>query len=192
MAKYSLPEINAYIAVSVRPWDKNDGKFDEKIAELCDYMYEKHALNTVLLPMKPQSDLALCESIGRRTKCKTYTVSGTPEVSEIMAIISAARAVVGMRLHTLCYALVSCVPCVGIKYDPKIGGFLNYIGIDSLVNASDIDLQKLISLAENAVCGHDAISAKMKDKRTELRDLANLSARLAVEMIKSDFSNKED
>lgn len=192
LEKYSLPERNSYIAVSVRPWDKNDAEFEQKIAELCDYMYEKHALNTVLLPMKPQSDLTLCESIGRRAKCKTYTVSGSPEVSEIMAIISAARAVVGMRLHTLCYALVSCVPCVGIKYDPKIDGFLNYIGIDSLVNASDIDLQKLISLTENAVCGHDAISAKMKDRRAELRDLANLSARLAVEMIKSDFSNKED
>jgi glycosyltransferase involved in cell wall biosynthesis len=53
--------------------------------------------------------------------------------------------VVGMRLHSLIAALREGVPCVGVQYDPKVGAFLEGMGLGKYaIDLQDFDPQGLV------------------------------------------------
>ena len=63
------------------------------------------------------------------------------------------KAVVSMRLHALIFAFGQGVPLAGVVYDPKVSGFLDYLGQKNYVNLDGLSAETLIRLLDAALGG---------------------------------------
>lgn len=183
LSSEGIPENTPYMCVSGRPWQYNDKDFVSKLAKICDEVYEKHGIVSVMLPMKPSSDKKLSLALSQATKHKSYVINKNCDVLETMGIVSGAKLIIGMRLHILIYALTTAVPCIGLSYDPKIDGFLKYIGGEYLSSVSDINEKEIISYISEIVEKHGEISEKLLEIRTEMRKKARENAHLAISLL---------
>ena len=60
---------------------------------------------------------------------------------------------VSMRLHALIFAFGRGVPLAGVVYDPKVSGFLDYMGQKNYVNMEDLSAPALTALLDTALGG---------------------------------------
>lgn len=172
-----------YMLVSVREWTGSGRNFCDAVAAACDYAYGKYGLTTVFLPMQPQKDLMITEKIRGKMKCGSLIINKSCSIEEQLGLIKNMHLCIGMRLHTLIYAAAMCVPHTGIVYDPKINGFLNYIGSDSYCDASDISSEGLIKELDFCMENYDDIKKRLISDRAKLGEKADINARLAVELL---------
>ncbi len=56
-----------------------------------------------------------------------------------------------MRLHALIFAAGQGTPLVGVVYDPKVSGFLDYVGQKRYVDVQNVTTEKLLRLSEEAL-----------------------------------------
>jgi len=59
--------------------------------------------------------------------------------------------VVSMRLHALIFACSQQTRIAGISYDPKVSGFMNYLGSDNCVELSELTFWDLRLKVDNAL-----------------------------------------
>ena len=110
-------------------------------------------------------------------------LSKSYNVMQLMGIISKVEFVLGMRLHTLIYAVRMGVPVIGIVYDPKIKAFMDYINqkyyVDcSLINA--IELYEIIELVYNKT---SLIKEEIRLKFKIFEELSVNDAKLAISLL---------
>ncbi len=183
LERENIPTDIKILSISVRPYDKNDPDFENKLAQISDTAYEKYGLTSVFVPLKPASDLKLCESISSLTKHKSYVITRPLGVTESIGLVSLSQVCIGMRLHMLIYCVCAGVPGIGITYDPKIDGFTEYIHQDYKISASNLDTQKLLGYLQHITENYDEITGLMEERLKELQALAKESAKMAVEML---------
>ncbi|HOO56537.1 MAG TPA: polysaccharide pyruvyl transferase CsaB [bacterium] len=74
--------------------------------------------------------------------------SAVPSSESMLGMISGMDIVIGMRLHSLVFASLCCVPFVALSYDPKVKAFAETFGqpvVDELSSASPLVLDNAIS-----------------------------------------------
>ncbi len=180
-----------YIGVSVRDWQNKDKQFCQKLAKGLDSIYEKHNLLPVFIPMKYPDDVKFSEKIANLMLSPCHVLKKQYSVNEIVSITSKMEMILGMRLHILIYAMGSAVPTVGIVYDPKVSGFLNYIGQPRILSAKNLDISLLENYADEVISNKNEISENLKEKAKELSKKALLNAEYAVEILTKEKSHFE-
>ena len=183
LKRCGIPDNIKIMLISVRPWAKNDPDFKTKLAHICDSAFTELGLTAVFLPMKPSTDIGLCQEISSMTQNRSYVITETLDVKEAMAAVSAAYISIGMRLHALVYSMCALVPSVGLTYDPKIDGFTSYIGNNMTVSAEKIDENAVMCYLKQICENYDDIKDSMNERLSKLKELAKDSARAAVKML---------
>jgi L-malate glycosyltransferase len=164
---------------------ENNMKYDEGVlAKAADYVYENYNSIPVFIPMQPV-DLKIIESIVSKMSNKGYVIRGDYEVNDILGVISKMQMLVGMRLHSLIYAANLGVPIIGLVYDPKVEGFLQYIHQASAGHVKDLDIEKMKSVMDEVWNGKSTIKKQLEIITSKLKDKAMENARIAVELIDS-------
>ncbi len=175
---YSVPRDMPILCVSVRRWKNNPENFEQIMADFCDYAHDRYGFFTIFLPMQHKVDYALSAAIKNKMKNRSIVIGGNYSVQSMLSIINEAHICVGMRLHTLIYSAGCNVPSVGIVYDPKINGFLEYMGESRFIKVEEISAEALRNMFEE-ICGdYDTIKSHLKfnmrimrEKASENRDL---------------------
>jgi polysaccharide pyruvyl transferase WcaK-like protein len=88
-----------------------------------------------------------------------------------------------MRLHALIFSAVATVPMVGLVYDPKIQGFLEYIRQPSAGDVRELEYEALVKLMDSVWENNSGIRRQLSESVPELRKKARENARVAVELI---------
>ena len=135
--KYELPAV-PYLAVSLRTWAETDG-FTRTIARLCDSVHDITGREIVFISMQSGKDDAVADEVRAMMKAPSYIVAGLPAADELMCIIGASDAVLGMRLHSLIFAARMGVPFAGLVYDPKVSAFLSAMSMPSAGDVAALD-----------------------------------------------------
>lgn len=172
-----------YLGISIRSWFKNDEEFIKKIALIADYAAEKYGLAPVFLPMRYPVDLKYSELVLEKMKQKGYIISNQYSVFDTIGLVRRMDAVIGMRLHTLIYAASGGVPLIGLIYDPKNQGFMEYIGQDRMENVENIDTEKMKKYIDELFSEDLNVKKDTEDRCKELKDLAYYNASLAKELL---------
>ncbi len=183
MAENNIPTEKPLLLVSVRPWKLLKDDFCDILAKACDYAAEKYGLYPVLLPMQLSRDTALSAKIRAKMHMPCAVIRKENDVKKLLAIYKNTGLCIGMRLHTLIYSAVSCVPMVGLVYDPKVSGFLDYIGVDNCIDAEDVTLELLKDAVDRALKEPDVERVKLAERREMLKNKALLNTELAIGLL---------
>ncbi len=172
-----------YLAVSVREWNENDRDFCRKLAKCIDYAAEKHGLIPLFIPMKKQADARFADSLGAEMQTKLYRLSENHSVLEVMGVIQKCHLMLGMRLHALIYAAGGGVPVIGLSYDPKVRGFMEYIGQAHICDIRDIDTAAVCRYIDEICVNHDTLCVSLREKAELLSEKATENAKLCVSLL---------
>ena len=163
------------LMISLRSWKNFDRDISTEVKKYMIEMRSRYGCKSLLLPMQPSRDLELC----RRTAHGTDAVVLDPALSveQVLGLMSKSTAVIGMRLHALIYAAAAGTPPVGIVYDPKVEGYLRYMGLDSFLGVDQLNAAKLVQLTAKAV--ENGYGTDL----TQMRRLAYQNAEIAVSLL---------
>lgn len=133
-----------YIVISARRFKNSDKILYKELAQLCDYVIEKHGFNVRLLPFQSggQFDEYILHKIFEHAKHKENIKIEpfTADLDKILNILGNAKAVIAMRLHAGILSLVTETPFIPLTYMQKVSDFwaeCDYIKPLSILNNAD-------------------------------------------------------
>jgi len=174
-----------YMGFSVRQWQGRE-KYEEIIAKAADYMIDRYGVKPVFIPMHNPGDLMAIESVVRRMKGRGYIIKNKYSVSQMLGIISRMDLLAGMRLHALIFAAGLGVPIIGLAYEPKIEGFLQYINQASAGDVRQLDLDRFKDLLDRVWHNKAVISKQLKRDMARLKEKAYENSKIAVDLINQE------
>lgn len=96
------------------------------LAKNFDKIYRQLGLSTVLLPFFKERDWRILQALAKAMKTHVELMNTTNLTSDkVLSVIAKSQFVIGMRLHSLVFALNAHVPFAAINYDPKIERFVH-------------------------------------------------------------------
>lgn len=167
-----------YAMFALRNWQG----YEEKVsafAAAAEYVYHAFDLIPVFFAMEKTSDLSAARLVAERVKCPYLIASAAERGSLTVSLIHRMSLVVSMRLHGLIFAASQGVPTVGIVYDPKVSGFLDYLEQDLYLNLSEVNAGALNDLIDSAMSG----AVAEEDSVQLLRSLAARNCELAKQLL---------
>lgn len=160
-----------YIVVCTREWGNNELSRVE-LAKAVDDISKKYNLEVVFLPFYYNKDDSESEKVANYLKSPYKIIKNKYEPKEILGIVKNCQLLIGIRLHSLVFALVSLVPFIGISYDPKIDGFLKSINLKSF-KIDKFSSDELVNYAESILDNRDNFVDNLKIHLEELRKLSD-------------------
>ncbi len=145
-----VPDDKPFVAVSLRNWMNMSG-FQQKMADLCDSIYERHDVNIVFIGMQIPNDTVISKEVRARMKNPSYTLEKIYTTEQIMEMLSCAEMIISMRLHTLIYAAGVGVPALGIVYDPKVKYQLEALHMPSLGKIESFDTGRALIVIDEVI-----------------------------------------
>lgn len=170
------------IGFFIRKWEGYD-RYSRILAQAADYIEEKHAAKAIFIPLHFPSDLAVAEDIGAKMKNAPYILKGMYSADNMLGIIKRLQLVLGMRLHALIYAVSLSVPSIGLIYDPKVQGFLEYVDQPSAGNVTELELEKLKVLIDEVWGNRTEITRQLAAGNAVMRRKAFENAEIAVRLL---------
>ncbi|MFA4906607.1 MAG: polysaccharide pyruvyl transferase CsaB, partial [Candidatus Margulisiibacteriota bacterium] len=107
---------------------KND--WARELAAFCDRAAAD--ADICFLPFHYPDDVAAAKAIAAQMQKSAAVIDQVLKPAEMLGLLSAFDIVVGMRLHSLIFAVKAGVPAIGIAYDPKIAAFMDECGLPCL------------------------------------------------------------
>ncbi|MCL2664044.1 MAG: polysaccharide pyruvyl transferase CsaB [Defluviitaleaceae bacterium] len=155
-------ESEKYFCVAVRGWSQNPDGFENEIAKFADSVAKRYGYSALFVPMRPFEDTAVSKkiiSLMDRPARLIETAPGIEGNNRIRYLTGCAEFVLGMRLHTLIYAVNGGVPVIGIVYDPKILHLLGTFNLRYHMPVSQAKAETLIGFADEIIAERDKISS---------------------------------
>ena len=180
---YKIPKDKKLMCVSVRDWKDNPYNFAKTIADFCDYAKDKYDIYTVFLPMQTKVDYSVSLKIKNQMRNKSTIVSGKYPFETMLSLVSEMYICVGMRLHSLIYSASSLVPAIGIVYDPKVKGFLEYINEDRFIDINYLTTSSLCEILDSLCKNYDSVKSHMKYEMRDMRKMAEMNGVLMKKLL---------
>lgn len=162
------------VIISLRNWKDCDEKICREIKKYIIDMRSRYGWKSLLLPMQPQRDTEICRLASKGTDA---VLLEDITVEELVGLMQKSEAVIGMRLHSLIYAAAAGTAQVGIVYDPKVEGYLRYLGSENYLSVDGIDAEHLIRLTMAACETKPDLQVK------EMKQKAFRNAEIAVSLL---------
>jgi len=164
---------------------KNDVHFFEKLGGYLDEL-ANDGYEILFIPMKTPDDEKASLKVMSHMKNKAYMTPSGLDYSETIGVISKTYIMIGMRLHTLIFSVASLVPVVGIVYDPKITGFLEYANIDKSVNAENFDVELLKRFTQEIIENYTDVKTAVENNSKTLSEKAKTSAKICIKLLNGE------
>ena len=183
LEKEGIPKDKKLLGISMREWKDCTPDFWDKFSSCVDEICKKYGLIPVILPLKQPEDFAVSLKIQSRLNCESCVLRKKYSAEEIVGITGECELVIGMRLHSLIYAAAKGIPAIGISYDPKVKGFVDYIGTSKNVEIKDFTEEELLNIADDIMESKDAIKEELRKKTDTFKEKVEKTASLAMEFI---------
>lgn len=191
------------VAVCPRHWDINisEEQWQENLAKGLDWLAKDRDLMIIFVPFQNSpispdwNDFSAAEAILLKMQykecAKILEPSHDPE--EVAGIISLCDMVIGMRLHSLIFAISAGVPIVGLVYDPKVENMLAQAKMDEyLIQLNELTPELLYKTVRNALNSRDKISNLLHSVNKKLRKLAGENGKIALQLLKQPSLSNRD
>ena len=171
-------EEREYAMISLRPWPGIEEKLP-CIAKAADRLWCERGIEPVLFALEPRRDLPQLEALKKLLHCPARILAAPERWDELISVIRRMRAVISMRLHPLIFAAGQGIPTAGIVYDPKVNGFLEYLGSSLYLSVEQLDEQTVQTLFDRALESDGAAETRT----AQLRALAAQNAQALAALL---------
>lgn len=182
LIKENIDPNGKFIGFSVRKWSDYE-KYQTVISKVADYVCDTYGVKPLFIPMHYPNDLLIIDDITAKMKNKCYVIRNKYNVSEMLGIIGRTQLLIGMRLHALIFAASLKVPLVGLVYETKVEGFMQYINQPSAGHISSLEFDKMIETIDYVWNKKDIIRKELDEITEILRGKALENAKIALELI---------
>ncbi len=180
--KAGVPRDRKIMGICVRPWRALPPGFEDAVAAAADYAAEKYGFYPVFLPMQKQNDTEIANKIIGRMKNEACLLQADMDIPVLLAVFGEMSLCVGMRLHSLIYAAAREVPVVGLVYDPKVTGVMDYMNQRQYLDAELLAPGQLERTIDDCMENYDQYRREIRKNVEILRKKAEENAKYAVEL----------
>ena len=157
-----------YAMFVLRPW-KNLSEHLQAIVDAAIYVNQTHGLTPVFVALEPTRDLEINRQAAGMLPFRSFVLPAPRDEQLTIGMMQKMRVIVSMRLHALIFASSVGAPLAAISYDPKVTGFMAYLGQKHCMELADVTKDSLCALIDDAMqtaqtaCA--ALRRKMKKRR---------------------------
>ncbi len=182
--KVGISEEKEFFAVAVREWKNSDKNLESKVAEFAEYVRDKYGVMPLIVSMQDGFDRNISERIAGMIKgqCAILEKGISPEV--MLGIMGKSKFVLGMRLHTLIYAAKNAVPAIALDYDPKVTAVMESIEQKFLIDAQNVDVEKMCDYADRIFENREEICSGLEEKSRQYKILANKNVEMMLDLLR--------
>ena len=168
-----------YALFVLRPW-KGFSERKRAFAETANCVNQKYGLTPVFFALEPGRDLTPCREVAEAVGCEHRILAAPADVGLIIGLMKRMQVVVSMRLHTLIFGSCVGAPLVAVSYDPKVTGFMRYLGQKHCVSFAEVTPEALCSLTCAALEEQEQYSVE------HLRELASQNEAVARQLLEEN------
>ncbi len=161
------------ICFALRPWQLQPENL-EALSAAVKYAYEELRLSPVFMTLNPELDTAVAEKVAKAAGVPYVILPAITDAELAIGVMKKMRLVVSMRLHALLFAASVGVSAVGISYDPKVSGFMEYTGCGSCIELSQLSADALTACMRRELEQDSADERKRKMEKIKAAEGANL------------------
>ena len=150
LTRNGLDSAGRYALYVLRPWDGTQ----EKLSAICaaaDYGWEKYGLAPLFFTLEPGRDDEITRTAASMVKAPSRILEPIDDGAALCGLMGRMELVVSMRLHALIFACARQTRVAAISYDPKVSGFMKYLGSDSCVELPDVTCRAMMDLIDGAM-----------------------------------------
>ena len=149
----------------------------QAFAAAASYVKNTCGLTPIFFALEPGRDLPPSREVAEELAFDCPMLSAPEDEKLIIGMMKKMQVVVSMRLHALIFASSVAAPLVAVSYDPKVTGFMHYIGQKHCVRFEDVTKENLCALIDGALHDVDAYSVE------KLRTLAAQNEEIAKKLL---------
>ena len=161
------------ICFALRPWQMQSERLDA-LSIAVKYAYEELKLTPVFMTLNPELDTAIAEKVAEAAGVPYVILPAIKDAELAIGVMKKMRLVVSMRLHALLFAASIGTSAVGISYDPKVSGFMEYTGCGSCIDLCDLNADALIDCMRKELERSSADERKKRMEKIKAAEGANL------------------
>ena len=178
LRKNGMDRDQKYALFVLRPWSGMERRLDA-VRQAAEYVYRRWDLMPVFMCFEPSRDRNITHTAADGLQVPYKILTGESDCSIACGVIARSQLVVAMRLHALVFACSQDVPMVGISYDPKVSGFMDYAGDPHYLVLEELSGERLCSLIDQALEQHQSTN------NLRLRALAEENGAIAGKMLRN-------
>ena len=145
-----LQEDKEYAMFVLRPW-YNFNQYIGAFAQAAQNLYDSRGYIPVFFALEPERDLKAIEKVTSLLRCPSLTLTQLDSDAKMIKFFGRMRIVVSMRLHALVFAAGQGVPLLGVVYDPKVDGFMEYLGQKNYLPLQEVTAERLTAAMEKTL-----------------------------------------
>ena len=145
-----LDPAGQYAMFVLRPWKNLDAHL-QSIVDTANYVNQKYGLTPVFVALEPTRDLETNRRAAAMLPCRAFVLPAPHDEQLTIDMMQKMRVIVSMRLHALIFASSVGAPLAAISYDPKVTGFMAYLGQKHCIELADVTKDALCALVEQTM-----------------------------------------
>lgn len=172
------------IGVSVRNWHNNS--YLGPLSEFLNRLGMNNNISITIIPFHQGEDIKISKKLQGMLKVNSRVSKYTDDLKKLNELYDNLDLFIGVRLHSLIFSAVNCIPFIGISYDPKTDSLIEEMGYQKEIRTEDISVEK-IEKTYRKICDNrneikEKIRSTVKRKNKNVRDsLAQLLSTLKGE-----------
>lgn len=178
-----VPKNIRCIGISVRGRKNSSDEFIDETAAAISESAQKYNLFPVLIPMQKSKDMEICKALKEKLSCDSAVIHADMNVNEMLSVVSNMEFCIGMRLHMLIYAAVACIPVIGLVYDPKVSGFMQYTDQNFYLDVDNITKDALMRLIDEILGNYDEIRDKLCATKEKMYNISRDNVKYLMDLI---------
>ena len=150
------------------------GQYVKRMASVCDELILRYNATLMFIPQCTYTNGELNEDdrnianmvVGSmRNNDNVIKIDEDLTVEQCLSLYGKAKIAICTRLHANVYAAIQGVPTVAISYNPKVAGFMHWLGCDKMiVSLHDLSTRVVLDKVELALTEYDKLSSKISSR----------------------------
>lgn len=170
------------VGISVRPWSVD---YLSELAAGLNKFAQTNNIKFVLFPMHQDADKKISRELKGKLKAETEICDLPAVPGEALKAFSQLDLFVGVRLHSLIFALLNQIPLLALSYDPKIEGLMTELDYLPLIKLEDLEAAEIAEKLETIFAERYSLRKKIKEFLKQKKAEAENFAELVLEEVDS-------
>lgn len=165
-----------------------------QLAKIVDYLITEHHAKIVFIPFQKKNDCPLYQDIIRQMKCFDFCYFDQEvNASQMLTLFSKLSLIIGMRFHAIIFATISNIPFIALDYDPKVGNYVNSLGLsDLLLNVDQLTISEIENRLKYIRNHKDEIKSVLKTATKYYQNRAKVGEKKLEDFLKITLEDRKE